>query len=410
MAKLPEIKGHCTPRFENVANAMAKQVRHFGGGAAACVYHDGEKVVDVWCGKARRHSAWTEETMAISYSGTKGVIATAVHILASDGKLDYDAPVAKYWPEFAQNGKAEITVRQLLSHQAGLHRVLPLFETTTDMLDWNLIASRLAAQPPAFTPGTANAYHAITFGWLAGELVRRLSGMSVPDFLRERIAKPLQLDGFYIGDAARQLDRIADIFALPSIHRQTDQPLRTNFEPPAWLPPGPWRNMFARGITPGQIVSLYRQPAFWDASIPAFNGVFTARSMAKMYAALADERGIDGVTLVKPAILAKATETQTRRLDKVAIYPLHWKLGYHRADAFVMNVPEAFGHFGLGGSGGWANPKLKLAGALVHNGFPLLPDAQVRVVTLTGEIYRALGIYKGVLRTALDKKLVDLRA
>ena len=127
--------------------------------------------------------------MSICFSGTKGVASTAIHILASDGLIDYGAPVARYWPEFGRNGKAAITVRQLLSHQAGLHKVVPLVDQLTDVLDWNLIVGRLAETEPDFHPGTANAYHAVTFGWLVGELVHRVSGMTFPEFVQKRIVE-----------------------------------------------------------------------------------------------------------------------------------------------------------------------------------------------------------------------------
>lgn len=408
-ARTPSVHGSYHPKFANVAEVMAKQVSRYLGGAAVCVYLEGEKVVDIWCGMARADgSAWQPETMAISYSGTKGIVATCVHMLASEGKIDYDAPVAKYWPEFAQNGKAAITVRQLLSHQAGLHQTLNLLGNLSDILDWDLMVSRLAAMRPAYNPGTANSYHVISFGWLVGELVRRVSGLTLPAFLEQRLSQPLGLDGVYIGGAGNQVERIADIVGLPSIHRASYKPVRSSYPAPTWLPRR-LSDWYERGLFPGHLVNIYRHPAFWQASIPAFNGVFTARSLARIYAALSLGGSIDGVRLLKPQQIAQISEVQTRRFDKVAVYPLHWRLGYHRADAFIKNVPEAFGHFGLGGAGGWANPKLKLAAALVHNGFPLLLGAQTRIVMLTAEIYRALGLYKGPLQTLLDGDLVDLK-
>ena len=197
-----EIQGEYEPRFEPVAKLMRKQLRRYGGGAAAAVFVEGKPVVDIWAGSARSDGTpWQRDTMSICYSGTKGITSTAIHMLATDGLIDYEAPVADYWPEFGCNGKERITVRQLLSHQAGLHKLVHLVDKLTDILDWDLIVSRLAKTEPDFHPGTANAYQAVTFGWLVGELIRRISGVTVSEFVQERIAKPLGLDGLYIGDA-----------------------------------------------------------------------------------------------------------------------------------------------------------------------------------------------------------------
>ena len=164
--------------------------------------------------------------MSICYSGTKGIAATAIHMLASEGLIDYDAHVADYWPEFGCNGKERITVRQLLSHQAGLHKLVHLVDRITDILDWDLIVSRLEKTEPDFHPGTANAYQAVTFGWLVGELVHRVSGLRFSEFLAQRIVDPLQLDGMYVGDADTQMDRIPDFVGLPDLQRNGAQPLR----------------------------------------------------------------------------------------------------------------------------------------------------------------------------------------
>jgi CubicO group peptidase (beta-lactamase class C family) len=409
MAEQIEIKGVYEPRFEPVAKLMRKQIKHYGGGAAAAVFLGGEPVVDIWAGPGRSDGTpWQRDTMSICYSGTKGISATAVHILATDGLIDYEAPVADYWPEFGCNGKEGITVRQLLSHQAGLHRLTYLVERITDILDWDLIVSRLEKTKPDFRPGSANAYQAVTFGWLVGELIRRVSGMTVPELIERRIAGPLGLDGLYIGEADTQMDRIPDFVGLPPLQRHGAAPLSMDYRVPFWVRGERMRDLWRRGLTPKNAKQLYSHPAFWKACLPAMNGVATARSLAKMYAVLAMGGELDGVRLVSKEVIQKASEVQTKRADRVVIYPLHWKLGYHRTDAFLLDVPAAFGHFGLGGAGGWANPELELSFAFLHSGFPVTILGQTRTVMMTAAVYESLGIYQGVCHTLRHGPVVDL--
>jgi CubicO group peptidase (beta-lactamase class C family) len=409
MADLMEIRGKYEPRFEPVAKLMRKQISQYGGGAAAAVFLDGKPVVDIWAGTARHDGTpWTQDTMTICYSGTKGIVSTAIHMLATDGLIDYEAPVAEYWPEFGCNGKERITVRQLLSHQAGLQKIVHLIEKLTDILDWDLIVSRLEKTEPDFDPGTANAYQAMTFGWLVGELIRRISGLTVPEFLAQRIVEPLGLDGLFIGNADTQMDRIPDFVGLPQLQRSGAKRLSLDYSVPFWVRSRRLRDLCRRGLTPRNAKQLFSHPAFWKASLPAMNGVATARSLAKMYAVLSMGGELDGVRLVSPEIVEKAAEVQTKRADKVTVYPLHWKLGYHRTDAFLMDVPESFGHFGLGGAGGWANPEQRLAFAFLHSGFPVSIIGQTRTVMMTAAVYESLGMYKGWCHTLWHGPIVDL--
>ncbi|MEM7434296.1 MAG: serine hydrolase domain-containing protein [Myxococcota bacterium] len=404
-----QIHGEYDPRFAPVADVLRRQVAHFGGGGAASVYLHGKCVVDIWAGRARHDgSPWERDTMSICFSGTKGVAATAIHMLASEGRLDYDAPVARYWPEFGCNGKEALTVRQVLAHQAGLHKTGHLVDQVTDILDWDLMVSRLAESEPDFHPGTANGYHAITFGWLVGEIVCRVSGMSFPEFIQRRIVGPLGLDGLHIGEAGAHMDRLADLVGLPALEREEVSPLTEQYRAPMWLPPGPIRSLVRRGLTPSHLKKLFVNPAFWDACIPSMNGVTTARSLAKMYAALSLGGELDGVRLVDRETLERSAEVQMKAPDKVVVYPLHWRLGYHRADALVMNVPSAFGHFGVGGAGGWANPELELSAALSHNSFPLSPMGQVRTAWLTAAVYESLGLYRGLRHTLRHGPVLEL--
>jgi CubicO group peptidase (beta-lactamase class C family) len=404
-----QIQGDYDPRFEPVANVLRKQVARYGGGGAISVYLDGKCVVDIWAGQARHDGAsWERDTMSICFSGTKGVSATAIHILASDGLIDYEAPVARYWPEFGCNGKEGVTVRQVLAHQAGLHKTAPLVDQLTDILDWKLIVGRLAETEPDFRPGTGNAYHAVTFGWLVGELVRRVSGMAFPEFIRCRIVDPLALDGLFIGEAEDQMDRIADLEGLPPLRRHDAAPLPSEYRAPSWMPPGLLRSLARRGLAPASLKELFTHPTFWKACLPAMNGVCTARSLAKMYAALSLRGELDGVRLVREDIVEQSAKVQMKRPDRVVLYPLHWRLGYHRADALLMDVPRAFGHFGLGGAGGWANPDLKLSAAHVHNGFPFSLSGQLRTVMITAAVYESLGLYRGICHTLRHGPIIEL--
>jgi CubicO group peptidase (beta-lactamase class C family) len=409
MSREIEIQGEYESRFEPVVNLMRRQIKQYGGGAAAAVFIEGKPVVDIWAGPARKDGTpWQRDTMSVCYSGTKGIASTAIHMLATDGLIDYEASVADYWPEFGCNGKQKITVRQLLSHQAGLHKIVHLVDKLTDILDWDLIVSRLAKTEPDFHPGTANAYQAVTFGWLVGELIRRVSGLTVSEFIAQRIVKPLNLDGLYIGEADTQMDRIADFVGLPELQRHGAKPLDTDYRVPFWVRSKQLRDLGRRGLTPRHAKELFSHPSFWKACLPAMNGVATARSLAKMYAPLAMGGELDGVRLVSEEVIRKASEVQTKRADRVTLYPLHWKLGYHRTDAFLMDVPAAFGHFGLGGAGGWANPEHRLSFAFLHSGFPATIIGQTRTVMMTAAVYESLGIYKGVCHTLRHGPIVDL--
>ena len=409
MVKEIEIKGVYEPRFEPMVALMRKQMRRYGGGAAAAVFIDGKAVVDIWAGPGRADGTpWQQDTMSICYSGTKGIAATAIHMLATDGLIDYDAPVAEYWPEFGCNGKELITVRQILSHQAGLHKVVHLVDKITDILDWDLIVSRLEKTKPDFHPGTANAYQAVTFGWLVGELTCRISGMSVSEFIEQRMVRPLELDGLFIGNADTQMHRLPDFTGLPELQRSGAKPLEIDCRVPFWVRGERMRDLWRRGLAPKNAKRLFTHPAFWKACLPSMNGVATARSLAKMYAVLAMGGELDGVRLVSEDVIRQASEVQTRRADRITIYPLHWKLGYHRTDASILAVPEAFGHFGLGGAGGWANPELKLSFAFLHGASPVTIGGQTRTAMMTGAVYESLGIYKGVCHTLRHGPVVDL--
>ncbi len=211
-------------RFDAVAELARKSAEAAGGGAL-CVYLDGVAVVDVWAGTRDRTSGvpWEADTMAMSWSTTKGVSSTVLHMLGDRGSLEYDSPVASYWPEFAVNGKGAVTVRQFMAMEAGLYDVRHLIDDPREMLDHDTMAAHLAEARPLHEPGQASGYHAFTYGWIAGELVRRITGSTLGAFVQAEIAEPLALDGCYIGTPAAQFDRVA---ARPTLSPEPASPER----------------------------------------------------------------------------------------------------------------------------------------------------------------------------------------
>jgi len=382
------VQGYVHPRFWRVARALEtqlKQSRH--GGAAVCVYHHGEKVVDIWGGKRdRQGQPWLEDTMSVSFSTTKGVISTLLHILADRGLVDYDQPVARYWPEFAQAGKERITVRQLLCHEAGLYPLRSRIDHVDRMLDWTYMTDMLAASAPVHEPGTANGYHALTYGYLVGEIIRRVTGHGLQRVLEEEIATPLGLDGLYIGVPESEIPRVAQLLAAKQMQRSPDtlkrlvRPLQRILS--AFRAPIDLRRM-ADALVPNGIEQFdFSAPHVVTQPIPAANGVFTARSLAKLYAALADGGSLGKTRLLSAATVQRATEIQNRRIDLVVPIPMYWRLGYHRAATIRGTIHGGFGHFGFGGSGAWADPKRRLAVALTLNSGVGTPFGDLRILRI----------------------------
>ncbi|MCZ6822487.1 MAG: serine hydrolase, partial [Deltaproteobacteria bacterium] len=209
---MAELRGTCARGFERVRDAFGACFgQHAEVGAAVCVYLDGEPVVDLWGGYADREqrTPWQRDTLALVFSATKGVTAACVHRLSEQGKLDLDAPVASYWPEFAAAGKESITVRQLISHQAGLPAVRKTL-APADIFDWDLMVQALAEEEPWWKPGSQHGYHPVTYGFLVGEVIRRVAGRSVGQMFREDVAEPLEAD-FHIGLDAAHDERVSNL-------------------------------------------------------------------------------------------------------------------------------------------------------------------------------------------------------
>ena len=378
------------PVTEKVQQLMSKKSAR--GGMAVAVYHHGELVVDAWTGQ--RNAAgdpWTRDTMSMSFSTTKGVVATIVHRLVDRGLLDYDAPVATYWPEFATAGKGSITLRQLLDHQAGLHDVRALVDSTEGLLDWNNMVKLLAEAEPAWEVGTRSAYHALTYGYLVGEVIRRVTGLTVNEALQREIVEPLGVGQMYIGappavrsDIAEQL---VDPKSLDRLFRTTKYLSRfERFEP------------LYSALVVDDLVDVATTEHIHDGEIPAANGVFSARSLARMYAALATPDDFDAPPLVSAETMREATRIQTtgdgRTGTKVGrdagvLLNMNWRLGYHLIGTTSGVLPRAFGHFGFGGSGAWGDPDSGLAVAMILNQVGGTPFGDTKMLRIGGAAVRS---------------------
>ncbi len=396
------LHGHVHPSFSDVARCFERILpKKAPGGAAVCVYHHGEKVVDVWGGtRDRAGSPWEEDTISISFSTTKGVASTLLHIYADRGAIDLDAPVCTYWPEFAEGGKQDILVRHVLCHEAGLFGMGSIFEHANEMMDWEIATRRLAAATPRHAPGAAHGYHALTYGWLAGEIVRRVAdGKTFSELIARDIAEPLGLEGLFCGVPLDQQHRCAELIAagmdapLPVRQRRTEKARDMASRWGAilrklgirWNP----NDTVDALIAPAMEEVDFNGEAFRAASIPAANGMFTARSLARMYACLANGGELAGTRLLSEEAVRRAATEQNRGVGRVIPISMRWRLGFHRVFAVGRRVPQGFGHFGFGGSGAFADPARKLSVALTVNSGVGTPFGDSRVARIAGAAVRA---------------------
>jgi CubicO group peptidase (beta-lactamase class C family) len=364
------VQGAADPRFACAIRLFSRLFpgRRFGGGALS-VYLDGRPVVDVWTGWSDRRGQvpWTADTAAMVFSATKGVAATVIHRLIDRGLLSYDAPVAEYWPEFGANGKADISVRDLLGHRAGLSHLNGAGKA--ELLDHRLMEERLAAAPRSRLVGLP-AYHALTFGWLVSGLARAVTGLGMRELIRTEVARPLNTDGLHLGrPPADAPTRVAQILTPQSSRAN---PL-FNFLAPKyaalWFSGG-----FGSMYFPGAKSLVQGDIPFLDSEIPSVNGVVTARSLAKMYGAIANCGRIDGTQYLSAELVRGLTGRPSLKPDLNILVPLSWHLGYHSVP--VPGGLPGFGHAGLGGSIGWADPGIGMSVGFVHNRLltPMLLD------------------------------------
>ncbi|WP_413467163.1 serine hydrolase domain-containing protein [Mycolicibacterium sp. 120270] len=355
------VQGAADPRFGNVIRIFAGLFpgRRFGGGALV-VYIDGKPVVDVWTGWSDRAGEvlWTANTGAMVFSATKGVAATVVHRLVDRGLLDYDTPVAEYWPDFGANGKADITVRDVLRHRSGLSHLKGV--SKRDLLDHHLMEQRLAEAPADHLRGWP-AYHALTFGWLISGVCRAVTGMGMRELFREEVARPLNTDGIHLGrPPADSPTKVAQIL-IPQHARPNPV---FDFVAPR-IAGLPFSGAFGAMYFPGIRSFVQGDIPFLDGEVPAANGVVTARGLAKMYAAIANGGEIDGTQFLSPAMAAGLVGTPKVRPDLNMMVPMPFHLGYHESP--IPGLLKGFGHIGLGGTLGWADPATRSAFGFVHN-------------------------------------------
>ncbi|WP_207569172.1 lipase LipD [Mycobacterium decipiens] len=355
------VQGACDSRFAGVIRAFAGLYpgRKFGGGALS-VYVDGRQVVDVWTGWSDRRGKvpWTADTGAMVFSATKGLAATVIHKLVDRGLLDYDAPVADYWPEFGVNGKSEITVSDVLRHRSGLSHLKGVGKK--EVLDHLLMEAKLAAAPLDRTHGKM-AYHAVTYGWLLSGLARAVTGKDMRELFREELARPLDTDGIHLGRPPA---------AAPTKVAQTLLP-QTNIPTPLldFLAPKvaglSFSGLLGSIYFPGILSMLQGDMPFLDGEIPAVNGVVTARALAKMYAAIANDGAIDGTRLLSSELVRGLRGKSDLTLDLNLGIPFSYHHGYQSSP--VPGLLEGYGHIGLGGTIGWADPETGSSFGYVHN-------------------------------------------
>jgi CubicO group peptidase (beta-lactamase class C family) len=359
----PIIEGLCDPRFQRVQDALAESFTRFGEtGASLALTLDNRPVVDLQAGHVdtARTKPWKPDTIANVYSTTKGMTAICALRLVDQGRLDLDAPVAKYWPEFAQAGKETLKVRWLLSHRAGLPAVAkPLAPEA--MYEWETMTTALAEQKPWWEPGTKHGYHAVTYGWLVGEVVRRITGKSLGTYFRDEVAGPLGAD-FHIGLGPEHDARVADLIPPPPpTPDQTDLLSLIMNEP---------ESMLAKTFT-NPLVQIHEvnSRAWRGAEIPAANGHTNAHALARVYGALACGGVAAGVRVLSPAVIELGYTEQSDGMDEVL--PLHTRIGL----GFFLSTPteklgpnpRSFGHGGMGGSLGFADPDTGLGFGYVMN-------------------------------------------
>lgn len=365
------VRGQADPNFALAVRGFAAMFPHrrLGGGALA-VYLDGQPVVDVWTGYSDRRgrTRWQADTAPMVFSATKGVAATVIHRLADRGLIDYDAPVAEYWPAFAANGKGGITVREVMRHRAGLSHLRGV--RRRELLDHRHMEERIAAAPAGRHAGRS-AYHALTYGWLLSGLARAVTGTGMRELLRTEVAEPLGTDGIHLGrPPAGAPTRPAQIIGpqhnLPNPVFNAVAPALAALELSA---------AFGSMYFPGARTVVQRDIPLLDTELPSANGVITARALARMYGAIANGGELDGRRYLSADRVANLSGRRDLRPDRNLGLPLAFHLGFHALP--IPGVLPGFGHVGLGGCFGWAIPQSGLAFALVHNRLLtplLLPD------------------------------------
>lgn len=367
--------------FEAVAEVFAENFRQHGEVGAACaLYHRGRPVVDIWGGLADIESQrpWQEDTVVLVFSAAKGPTATCILQLVEAGRLDLDLPIAHYWPEFGCNGKEQITTAQVLSHQAGLAAIEGEL-TLEQVLAWDPVVEAIAGQPPNWEPGSKHGYHARSFGWILGELLRRITGESPGHYLATHIAEPLGLH-YWVGLPPEELPRCATLVppeggddALAALLGADSLTVRVMSGP---------SGLFGYN-------EMWNRADVLAAEMPSSNGVGDARSLARFYDALTG--GVDGCSLLGPEQLARACAVQVRGPDAVIFHETSFGLGYALQPALAPGAgPNCFGHPGAGGALAFADPDAGIGFAYVMNAMQLSMEGDPRSMGLIKAVYESL--------------------
>ncbi|MGI5398385.1 serine hydrolase domain-containing protein [Streptomyces sp. CA-135486] len=386
-----DVRGTVAEGFEPVQDAFIRNFEQRGErGAAVAVYREGRKVVDLWAGTrdVDGHEPWAVDTAQIVRSATKGIAAAVVLLLHQRGQIDLDAPVGTYWPEFKAAGKERVVVRQLLTHRAALP-VLDRPLTPAEAADGVSGPAALAAQRPAWEPGTAHGYHAQTYSWLLGELVRRVTGRTIGRWVAEEIARPLDLD-FWIGlpqDEAHRVGRIGPVGEPPAADGGG---LKLRPKPAVSAAYSDPESLTRRAFGAIDPAPDENDPAYRAAELPASNGISTARALARFYASTIGE--VDGGRrLFAPATLTLARTEESAGADRVLVVPTRFGLGFMlHGPASPLFGPGSFGHPGRGGSLGFADPESGIALGYVTNGLRKGVTADPRAQALIRAVRSAL--------------------
>jgi CubicO group peptidase (beta-lactamase class C family) len=354
-------------------------------GLQVAAYLDGKLVVDAWAGMADAATgrAVDGDTMFMLSSTTKGITSTCMHVCVEKHKLSYDMPIVKVWPEFGAEGKAGATLRHALSHQTGVPQT-PVGYTPDWLADWDRMCRGIADLEPMFPIGQRTAYHSLNFGYINGEILRRVDGRSIAQFLQEEICKPLRIDGVYLGVPDRELRRVAMLTDGPPAPAEYDA--RMVGEPAG-----------------SYVAKVFNRRDVQQASIPGSGGVMSARGLARHYAMLANWGELDGARVMPEARIRAGIELQSFEWDEIYRIRARRSLGYRRgADTGPLASPEAFGHVGGGGSFGYADPARRLAIGFAKNYFtyagggpaarPGAPPVRPAGTVITEAVFDALNL------------------
>ena len=383
-----KVEGTCDPKFNRVKDAFVENFEKRNEvGAAAAVVLDGKSVVDIWAGHADREKTrpWTRDTLVNVYSTTKGVTAICAHRLADKGLLDIDAPVAKYWPEFAQAGKDKLPVRYLLSHQAGLAAVRKPLDDDA-LFNWNKMTTALAEQEPWWEPGTKHGYHALTFGYLVGEVIRRITGKTPGTYLRDEIAGPLGIGSSYRSRRERRCAHRRHDRDAAAGTRRAESVCRNNEESGIGHVQGVHESAGRNEARAGQHA---RVAGSRDSSRER---AYHRASLAKLYGTLARGGELDGVRVMSKEQVAQCSIEQSSGPDALLMINTRFSLGFMMSQPGASLGPNAksFGHPGAGGSLGYADPEAKIGFGYTMNKMHASLLIDPRATALIDAVYASM--------------------